>query len=55
MRDFVWKLSFVRGIGNYILQTIVVAVMTYFLSLVLAYMVSWLPKSEYIIGCHQKK
>lgn len=55
MRDFVWRLDCIYGISNYILQTILVIVITYISSFTLVYIISLIPGSAYIIGYSNKK
>lgn len=55
MLEVVKQMPFVIGIHNYIMQTVVIAFLTYLLSWLLAYLISWIPGSEYVIGFHQKK
>jgi len=52
----VWELPFIKGIQNYIIQTGLIALLTFLISGFLAYGISWLPGSKYIIGyCSRKK
>lgn len=50
MRYFLWNLAFVRDIDNYVLQTVVVIIMTFMISIIICFGISYLPKAKYIIG-----
>lgn len=50
MRTLLWNWSFIYSIKNYYLQTSVIIVLTFMGSFVIAYLLSRLPLSQYIIG-----
>lgn len=50
MRFFLWKVPLIYGIGNYFLRTIVIAIATFAISLLLCALIGKLPYGDYIIG-----
>lgn len=50
MRYVLWKCDFIINIDSYIIQTIVIIILTFIGSLGLSYLIAKLPKAEYIIG-----
>lgn len=50
MRTFVWNLSVIHGIQNYVEQSLTVAVLSFFLSLALAGALACLPWAQWIVG-----
>lgn len=55
MRYVLWKWNIIVSIDSYVLQTCVVAVLTFILSLMFCLLVSRLPKGDYVIGYKVKK
>ena len=55
MRDVLWKIDGIASIGSYALQTLVVIILTFVLSFTFSWLISFIPKSQYIIGYHRKK
>lgn len=55
MRFFLWKQVWIINIENYILQWVVIVVLTFALSWTATYMISLLPFGEYIIGYLKKR
>ena len=54
MRFLLWHSSVLRNLDG-ILQILVVSILTFILSFILIRLISYLPFSEYIIGCKYKK
>ena len=50
MRYVLWHCDFILSIENYYLQTAVIIVLTFVLSVLCTYLIGLLPKSQYIIG-----
>lgn len=50
MRYILWECDFILNIDCYILQTVTIAVLTFVLSTIACYLISWLPFSAYLIG-----
>ncbi len=50
MRYVLWKCNFIINIDSYIIQTIVIIILTFIGSLGLSYLIAKLPLAEYIIG-----
>lgn len=50
MRYVLWKCDFIVNIDSYIIQTIVIIILTFIGSLGLSYLIAKLPIAEYIIG-----
>ena len=50
MRTLLWNWAFIQSIKNYYLQTSIVIVLTFMGSLVIVYLLSQLPLSQYVIG-----
>lgn len=55
MRYWLWHQEWILGITNYILQTIVVTVLTFTVSIALCYIIAKSPAGEYLIGYRIKK
>lgn len=55
MRDILWKWDIILTINNYPLQCIVTMLLTLAMSFGFCYLLSYLPKSEWIIGYHMNK
>ena len=55
MRLVLWRWDFILNINSYILQTIVVIILTFIGSLGLSYIIAKLPMGDYIIGYKIKK
>lgn len=54
MRKFLWKADCIVNIDNYIVQTLVVAGLTIVISLILCWMISYIPGSQWIIAVHKR-
>lgn len=54
MRWWLWKWDWIANLSSYYLQTGVVFVLTFCLSLGVSWIISLLPGSQYIIGFHKK-
>lgn len=52
MRNFLWHQDFILNISNYQLQSIVVAFVTFVLSWIACWLISLMPFSKWIVGCH---
>ena len=50
MRNILWHWDVLLSINNYYLQTAIIMILSFFLSTVCTYLISLLPKAEYIIG-----
>lgn len=50
MRYILWECDFIQNMDSYILQTVTIAVLTFVLSTIACYLISWLPFSAYLIG-----
>ena len=50
MRNILWHNNFILSINNYYLQTAVIIILTFILSAICTYLISLLPKAQYIIG-----
>ena len=50
MRYVLWHCDFILSIENYYLQTAVIIVLTFVLSVLCTYLIGLLPKSKYIVG-----
>lgn len=55
MRTYLWKCSFIVGISNYCVRTFVITGLTFIISLILCWGISYLPYSQYIIGYRRQK
>ena len=55
MRTLLWNWSMVQAIGNYYLQTLIVAVLTFVGSYMICYLIAYFPFSQYIIGYSIRK
>lgn len=57
MRFFLWKISIISGIGNYVIQTLVIAILTFIISLLLSMLIGRLSFAGYLIGIstHRRK
>lgn len=54
MRFFLWRIDFIVNINNYLLQWATVVVLTFGISWIVTYFISFLPFGDYIIGYKQK-
>ena len=50
MRYILWECDFIQNMNSSILQTVTIAVLTFVLSTIACYLISWLPFSAYLIG-----
>lgn len=50
MRYILWECDFIQNMDSSILQTVTIAVLTFVLSTIACYLISWLPFSAYLIG-----
>lgn len=55
MRYVLWECNFIQNMDSYILQTVTIAVLTFALSTITCYLISWLPFSSYLIGYKSSK
>lgn len=55
MRYIIWKWDWIHNINNYIIQTLIIAILTFSLAIVGCYLLSWMPGATYLIGYKQKK
>lgn len=55
MRRILWHCTWIQSIESYILQTIVIIVLTALFSWLVCYLISLLPVGQYIIGYRSKK
>lgn len=55
MRYILWECDFIQNMNSYILQTVTIAVLTFVLSTIACYLISWLPFSAYVIGYKSSK
>lgn len=55
MREWLWKTNFILDIQNYYIQTITVAILSFFLSLTCCFIISKIPFLRIIIGLNSKK
>ena len=55
MRYVLWECDFILNIDSYILQTVTIAVLTFVLSTIVCYLISWLPFSADLIGYKSSK
>lgn len=55
MRFWLWKQPFIVEISNYYVQWALIAVLTFTISYILTYAISYLPFGDYIIGFKQKR
>ena len=55
MRYILWECNFIANIDSYILQTSTIAILTFVLSTIACYLISWLPFSAYLIGYKSSK
>lgn len=54
MREWIWQTRLIQGIHNYIIQSLVIALLTFFLSLVISMILSRLPGGQWIIGYRRR-
>ena len=54
MRTILWHIQSIIDIDSYILQTLIIILLTTMISFVVCLCISYLPKSEYLIGYHRK-
>lgn len=55
MRYILWECDFIQNMNSSILQTVTIAVLTFVLSTIACYLISWLPFSTYLIGYKSSK
>lgn len=55
MRYMIWKWTWIQNLDNYIGQTLLIVVLTFLLSVLGCYLLSWIPGAAYLIGYKQKK
>lgn len=55
MRYIIWEWSWIQDIDNYIAQTLLIAILTFLLSVLVSYLLSWIPGAVYLIGYKQNK
>ena len=55
MRYVLWECDFIQNMDSSILQTVTIAVLTFVLSTIACYLISWLPFSAYLIGYKSSK
>lgn len=55
MRHMIWKWTWIQNIDNYVGQTLLIAVLTFMLSTLGCYLLSWIPGAAYLIGYSQNK
>ena len=55
MRYVLWECDFIQNMNSSILQTVTIAVLTFVLSTIACYLISWLPFSAYLIGYKSSK
>lgn len=55
MRYMIWKWTWIQNLDNYIGQTLLIVVLTFSLSVLGCYLLSWMPGAAYLIGYKQKK
>lgn len=55
MRYILWECDFIQNMDSYIIQTITIAIITFVLSTVSCYLISFLPFASSIIGYKEKK
>lgn len=55
MRYILWECDFIQNMNSSILQTVTIAVLTFVLSTIACYLISWLPFSAYLIGYKSSK
>ena len=55
MRYVLWECDFIQNMDSSILQTVTIAVLTFALSTITCYLISWLPFSSYLIGYKSSK
>lgn len=55
MRNFLWNLNPIKEISNYYVQTGVIFLLTFAISLGICYLISIFPWGQYIIGTKMKR
>lgn len=55
MRYIIWKWDWVQNIDNYMGQTFIIVILTFSLSVLCCYLLSWIPGAIYVIGYKQIK
>lgn len=55
MRYMIWRWTWIQNMDNYIGQTLLIVVLTFLLSVLGCYLLSWIPGAAYLIGYKQKK
>lgn len=55
MRHWLWHQDWIKGITNYPMQCITVAILTFLLSVFLCWLISLLPYSQWLIGYHDMR
>lgn len=54
MRYMIWKWTWIQNMDNYIGQTLLIVVLTFSLSVLGCYLLSWIPGAAYLIGYKRK-
>lgn len=55
MRYIIWKWDWIQNIDNYMGQTFIIVILTFSLSMLGCYLLSWMPGAIYVIGYKQIK
>lgn len=55
MRQVIWKIDCIATMQNYVLQTLIVIILTVICSSIVSYIISLLPVGNYIIGYRKKR
>lgn len=55
MRRWLWNVTFIHNIGSYILQTVLIAIITFAISSIICAVISHISGSQWIIGHRAKK
>lgn len=55
MRYMIWKWTWIQNMDNYMGQTLLIVVLTFSLSVLGCYLLSWIPGAAYLIGYKQRK
>lgn len=50
MRYIIWKWHWVQNIDNYMIQTLIIVILTFSLTVLGCYLLSWMPGAAYMIG-----
>ena len=54
MRRLLWYQDWIISISNYMIQSLVIALVTFILSALFCWMLSFIPYSQWFIGYHRK-